>query len=58
MATILLPTHQEKNKLKCTQWHFQQFKKLLLNKTNCLNKWNERAIEVKWEKNLNDYLQY
>lgn len=22
MATILLPTHQEKNKLKCTQWHF------------------------------------
>ncbi len=55
-ATILLPTHQEKNKLKCTQWHFQQFRKLLLNEIDCLNKWNECATKVKWEKLINDYL--
>jgi len=43
-------THQEKNKLKCIQWCFWQFGKLLLDKMDCLNEWNKRVKKVKWEK--------
>jgi hypothetical protein len=49
-SSTLYLTHQEKNKLMCTQHYFRQFGKLLPDEMEHLNKWNECATKVKWKK--------
>jgi len=49
-SSTLYLTHQEKNKLMCTQHRFRQFGKLLPDEMEHLNQWNECATKVKWKK--------